>query len=87
MSVLKVQPPIVHNPEPNWFFYTNRARAELDLDAASTHYTYMMLIEDGVTDYLHYGSYEHHWIYWQVHQENAWEADPKYCKQRGLAGR
>ena len=59
-------------PKPDWITQSREEVAEAELEAASIHYTYMMLLEEGNTEYLDMGTAEKHEYWWIKHQEAAW---------------
>ena len=77
MCFWKKKPPIIpiEPPEekPDWVTQSREEVALEEEEAASIHYTYMILIEDGdYPDNTALGSYEHHKYWWIKHQEAAW---------------
>jgi len=78
------------SPLPDWFIHTRDEVAEIELYAASIHYTWMVAIEEGRMTEVEIaigGDYPHHYKYWQTHQEAAWLCSPEYCKKIGFEGR
>ena len=59
--------------KPDWVTQSREEVAVAEEEAASTHYTYMMLIEDGTWPAeSDVGNYAHHEYWWTKHMEAVW---------------
>lgn len=61
--------------KPAWVTQTREECAEATLEAAATHYAWMIAIEEGgMADFeiAIGGDYAHHEYWWIKHQESAW---------------
>jgi len=61
--------------KPEWVTQSREQVARAEEEAASIHYTWMILIEDGTLPSGYEdigGDYEHHKYWWTKHQEAAW---------------
>lgn len=74
-------------PRPDWVVQSREEVAEAELEAASTHYAWMIAIEEErmtPEEIAIGGNYERHEYWYQKHMEAAWYDSSEYCKKVGI---